>query len=202
MVTLIEQKSIREFFEERFDEVLSKNMVELHGLTRCYILGLLTDFSLSHVAFSMEREDPEMPLSVRFLKATGKATREKLKDYKMIGDFSLFISGFFSEFIQDKIADMEFYIAIGSNAYSNIESSLRTISAFKEDSFIRMYRELAEKFPDLVDLCIDMSERMRGETNRNIMRIYERYIQFGAKRYEKALKEAGIPDPQPAFFKH
>lgn len=198
VVSIIEKRSIKEFFEERFEEAVCANSVELLDLTRYYLVELLTEYTESDVAFSLEREDPEMPLSIRFLQATGKTTREKLIYYKKIGDFCLFLSGFFPEFIQRKIADLDLYIAIGAKAYSNVESSLRNTPSVKEDSFIQMFRELADKFPELVDLYMDVSERMQSLTNRNIMKVYDKYLLLRSRRYEKILKDAGI-HPLPLF---
>lgn len=198
MVRIIENRSIREFFEERLDEVVSENPVSINDLTRSYLVGLLTEYVRSDVAFSLSRDDPEMPLSVKFLQTSGKGTREKVRNYKLIGDFCLFLSGFFSDFIQQKLADQNFYITIGSRAYSNVESSLKSATSLSEESFIPVFRELSEKFPDLVDLCMDMSERMQPMTGRNIISIYEKYLLYRSKRYEKILKEAGIVQP-PLF---
>jgi hypothetical protein len=189
---------MKEFFEERFNEAVSANPVELLDLTRSYLVELMTEFTESDVAFSLEREDPEMPLSIRFLQATGKSAREKLRDCKKIGDFCLFLSGFFSDFVQRKIPDLDFYIAIGSKAYSNVESSLRSTPSIKEDSFIQMFRELSDKFPELVDLYMDVNERMQRLTNQNIMKIYDKYLLLRSRRYEKILKDAGIY-PLPFF---
>ncbi|NIO15399.1 MAG: hypothetical protein GTN70_00065 [Deltaproteobacteria bacterium] len=202
MVRIIKEVSMREFFEERFDEALSANPLELPHLTRSYLVELLTEYAESETAFSLDREDPELPLSIRFLRATAKGTREKLQDCKRIGDFCLFLSGIFPEKIQGKAADLDFYMALGSKAYLNVESSLRNTTSHAEDCFVRMFRELSERFPEFVGLYMDVSERMRALTDRNIMDLYGKYLLLRSRRHERILRKAGISPPPPNPTRH
>ncbi|RMG60999.1 MAG: hypothetical protein D6713_01305 [Deltaproteobacteria bacterium] len=188
--------SLREFFSQRLDEALRETSTEVLEETRAYLLDILEEFTWSRRAFSLERENPEEPLSVRFLRALEKSAGERVREHRMIGDFCLFLTGFFSDFLQRKVADMEVYISLGSSAYSSVETALRSFSPVPEDTFTRMFRELAEKFPSLVEVYMDLSEKLMVQSEQDLLKIYEKYLILKSKRYEKILREAGI-EPFP-----
>ncbi len=192
MKKVVKTESLKDFFSNQIDESLKECSIDVLRETREYLVDLLDEFTRAKRAFLMEEENPEEPLSIRYLKALHKSTGEKVREYRMIGDFCLFVSGFFSDFIQKKIVDLDFYISIGSSAYSSVESTLKNLAAIEEDNFTRMFRELSEKFPNLVEVYMDVSERLMARSARDLLRIYEKYLVLRSKRYEKILREAGI----------
>lgn len=192
METIVHQESLREFFSTQFDEAISSNSLELNDMTKHYLLDLLTEFTDADSAFFLEREHHGEPLSILLLKASSKRCGEKVRDNKMIGDSCLFFSGFFPDYVQGKTVEPAYFITLGSRAYSNVASALRGTKRGGGDSFRLLFGELSIKFSEVVDICMEMSDRMIRRTNRDLIRIYERYLHCRSERYEKILKDAGI----------
>ena len=69
-----------------------------------------------------------------------------------------------------------------------------------DDAFADVFGELAEKFVPVVDVLSDISDRSRS-SNRDVLRLYERWLRTGSERdrnllARKGLDGAGVaPDP-------
>ena len=94
---------------------------------------------------------------------------------KQIGDFSLFISGFFADSLHRKLVDVDYYVSIGGTAYT-------ALSRYETDTFSPVFAELAEKFIRFVDVLSEVSERASLCSNADLLRLYERWLKTGSRR--------------------
>ena len=76
-------------------------------------MNLLAEFSDADEAF----DEADRPLALIYGKAMEKAGPERFRILKKLGDYALYISGYFSDSLQGKAVDVDYYIAMGSNAY-------------------------------------------------------------------------------------
>ena len=74
----------------------------------------------------------------------------KIRCLKKLGDLSLYTAGFFGESINRKIIDIDYYIGMGGSAYMSLSAILQNQKTFAE-----LYLELAELFPNLVDVLAE-----------------------------------------------
>ena len=86
---------------------------------------------------------------VQALESGGMRQRASLKQ---IGDLSLFIAGFFSESLNRKLVDVDYYASIGGRAYN-------ALSRVETDTFSPVFAELGSKFVGFVDVLSEVSER-------------------------------------------
>ena len=104
---------------------------------------------------------------------------------KQIGDLSLFIAGFFSESLNRKMVDVDYYATIGGRAY-------HALSRVETDTFSPVFAELGSKFVDFVDVLSEVSERTSCATNVDLLRLYEKWIKTGSRRSGQLLVERGV----------
>jgi hypothetical protein len=102
-----------------------------------------------------------------------------------IGDVSLFISGFFSDSLQRKLVDVDYYVSIGGRAYN-------TLSRVETDTYSSVFAELGEKFVGFVDVLSEVSERTSCSSNADLLRLYEKWLKTGSPRSGQLLVERGV----------
>jgi len=104
---------------------------------------------------------------------------------KHIADHSLFVSGFFSDSLNRKLVDVDYYVSIGGYAYT-------ALSRYETDTFSPVFAELAEKFVGFVDVLSEVSERTSCASNGDLLRLYEKWLKTGSRRSGQLLIERGV----------
>jgi hypothetical protein len=164
---VFKRESAVEFFKELVEGAIAHQRVAANELTAFYVVQLLTSF--------VERgalTDDNAPLGMRLA-------------HKQIGDLSLFVSGFFSDSLNRKLVDVDYYVAIGEHAYT-------ALSRFETDTFAPVFAELADKFIVFVDVLSEVSERTTCGSNTDLLRLYEKWLKTGSVRSGQLLVERGV----------
>jgi len=116
-----------------------------------------------------------------------QSSREKrMALLQRIGDLSLVISGYFGESLQAKLVDIDYYFGMGGTAYS-VLSEMENNRTSKS-----VYEELSGKFQPFSNVLGEMSERSGVQSNKDILRLYERWMATGSDRLRKILSDHGI----------
>lgn len=182
--------SVAEFFRNTVKAILTDRKIRVEETTEFYVVNLLTQAAQS----SGENADPnyfEEPLAILFGKAFSTNSQiEKYTLLKHLGDQSLYISGFFGDSLQRKIVDMDYYIAMGAQAYEHLSDlSKRQV---EKDFFAKTFNELSQKFTSFVDLFAEISERANITNDQDVLRMYERWVFTKSRRLLEKLQKQGI----------
>ncbi len=116
------------------------------------------------------------------MEAAGATRRDALRS---VGDVSLFVAGFFSDSLNRKLVDVDYYVKLGGRAYESL-------SHFERETFAPAFAELAGSFLAFVDVLNDVSERCAVASNANVLRLYEKWLRTGSRRDGQRLVERGI----------
>jgi hypothetical protein len=179
---MVQRESAVEFFKELVDGALAHQRLAANELTAFYVVQLLASFVERPAATD---EDVHEPLALRLARALDAGGRRQRMSLKQIGDLSLFVSGFFSDSLNRKVVDVDYYVSIGGCAYT-------ALSRFETDTFSPVFAELAEKFVGFVDVLSEVSERTACSSNADILRLYEKWLKTGSPRSGKLLIERGV----------
>src|SRR5215471_9901993 len=175
------RESAVEYFKELVDGALSHQGLATQELTAYYVVQLLASFTQRPAL-----DDPERPpLAVRLARALESGGVRQRACLKEIGDVSLFVSGFFSDSLNRKLVDVDYYVAIGGCAYS-------ALSRVETDTFSPVFAELGKKFVDFVDVLTEVSERTSCTSNADLLRLYERWLKTGSSRSGQLLVARGV----------
>lgn len=171
-----------EFFKELVDGALAHQRLEANELTAYYVVQLLASY--------VERpgrkdEEQSAPLALRLAQALESGGARQRTSLKQIGDLSLFISGFFSDSLNRKLVDVDYYVSIGGCAYG-------ALSRVETDTFSPVFAELANKFVGFVDVLSEVSERTSCASNSEVLRLYEKWLKTGSRRSSQLLIERGV----------
>ena len=80
------------------------------------------------------------------------------------------MSGFFSDSLQRKLVDVDYYVTIGGIAYN-------ALSRIETDTLSPVFAELAEKFVGFVDVLSEVSERTSCTSNADLLRLVREMAQ-------------------------
>jgi hypothetical protein len=175
------RESAVEYFKELVDGAIAHQGLDAQELTSFYVVQLLAGF----LQRSDTEPDADAPLAVRLGRALESGGIEQRTSLRRIGDLSLFVSGFFSDSLNRKLVDIDYYASIGGYAYN-------ALSRFESDRFASVFAELAEKFVAFVDVLGEVSERTSCASNADVLRLYEKWLKTGSRRSGQLLVERGV----------
>lgn len=178
-----------DFFLEAVDTACVERQFMTFPMARTYLVRLLEYYvpagNLYEETDDQGRRRDSM-LGETFLKALNAETLQRSEMLKRLADRALYVSGFFSDSLQRKLVDVDYYAEIGVSAYSVLADSS------KEDTTSRVYREFAERFVGFSEILSTISSRARMQDEANILRLYETYAKTGSDLAREKLLERGL----------
>jgi hypothetical protein len=180
---LLGEQTPAEYFKDLVASSLARQHIHAADLTEYYLVNLLCQYVRLDAA-AAAREDGE-PLAVRLARALQSVGSEQRARLRSLGDFSLFMSGFFSDSFRRRLVDVDYYVSMGEYAYGSLGKR-------DEDAFSEVFTELATKFVGFTDVLADISERTALSSHADALRLYEKWLRTGSERDGQRLVDRGI----------
>jgi len=186
---LVKQESLHHYFHEFLMSSMEKQNIQCQDITVSYLSNLLTSFSnTENFIDNKPGRAPHKPLASYYSDAVNSpTTRERDFALQRLGDIALFISGFFSDSLNKKAVDIDYYVAMGGSAYANLSKS--TSNSRKSLTHRDVFDELSNKFIDFVDVLAGLKQE---QSSKNLLRTYEIWMRTQSKRAKRILIENGI----------
>jgi hypothetical protein len=179
---LAQHPSAAEYFRDLVASAMDHQQVNARDVTSYYLVNLLTGFV--HCDRSPLGPGQEA-LGLRLARALQDAGHRQHHELRQVADLSLFITGFFSDSLNRRLVDVDYYIQLGECAYGSL--ARRGDAALGE-----AFDELAERFPAFVDVLSEVSERTALTSNADLLRLYEKWVRTRSRRSGDLLAERGI----------
>lgn len=182
-----------EFFREQVSSAQERRGIQLTDELEFYLVNLLCGFiSPAKHPFSPEEDWDWLgtPMALLLKEALEAPESEKAKRFKLLGDISLYLSGYFQDYIHQRNLDIDYIMTLGSGAYQNLANVTRDRT--KERS--TLYESLANEFPAMVSILADLSDQ-RFDSPQNplsLLEVYERWLKGGRDKHRKILEDNGI----------
>ena len=136
--------------DQHFAEVLKEAYVERRLKTDphvdIYLIQLLKHYLSSNNLFKPFHEDsterPPQTLAEMYLIGMNAPAPKNKELMKILADRALYMSGFFGDSLQKKLIDVDYYMEMGSAAYTNLSHWT------KEDQVSSIYKIFSENFSD------------------------------------------------------
>lgn len=177
-------------FNELLKEACEKLDFKIAASSQTYILNLLQFYIDSRNLYSPfmdeSTEKPPDTFAELYLTALSLESPKNREYMKILADRALYLSGFFGDSLQKKSVDIEYYMGIGASAYQNLASWT------KEETTAIIYSQFSNKFNRYVDLLNYMSDKSATQSEQNILKLYERYIQTGSEVAREKLTQLGV----------
>ncbi len=174
--------TVAEFFREAITAAIKNQGVATSEPTEFYLVNLLANYTSAQL-------DDE-PLALKMASAVFASPDERVRHLKEVGDQSLYVSGFFSDSLQRKLVDVDYYIQIGGAAYGELARYFRGYR--HSEVFGAVYDELGAKFPRFVDVLAEISESTSMTSNLGLVNLYERWLKTGSEWMERKLRQRGV----------
>lgn len=181
---LLQDQKPAEYFKDLVESALSRQQLRANELTSYYLVDLLCRFVRpdERIPFS---DDAGEPLALRLGRALGCGGLEQRARLRNLGDFSLFMTGFYPDSLNRRPVDVDYYVSMGEYAYGSL-------SRREADAFGEVFSELARKFVSFTDVLSDVSERSGIRSSVDVLRLYEKWLRTGSVRDGQRLADHGI----------
>jgi hypothetical protein len=180
---LLGDQTPAEYFKDLVAASLARQHLRAADLTEYYLVNLLCQYIRLDTGAAVG--DVNEPLAVRLARALQSGGSEQRARLRSLGDFSLFMTGFFSDSFRRRMVDVDYYVSMGEYAYGSL-------ARLDEDAFREVFTELADKFVGFTDVLADISERTALVSHTDVLRLYEKWLRTGSERDGQRLIERGI----------
>ncbi len=187
---IILSTNLKGFFFENLSEINKKSLCPVPESVIYYSSDVLDKFALSQDFFeTTEGKVREKILGLKLLEATQFSRDEQKKIYKEVGDMSLMVCGYFSESVNKKIVDTQYYAQLGKMAYShlnNVHPTFLDIPCF--------YGMVATCFESLTTLMTILATKDRnGVVDNNL--IFKKILSSDSVSDKEMLVSGVMPTP-------
>jgi hypothetical protein len=182
---LLSEQTTTEYFKELVEEALTERHLQAGDLTEYYLVNLLCQYVRPEGG--VDHQEHGQPLAFRLGRALDSGGPEQRARLRRLGDFSLFMSGFFSDSFRRSLVDVDYYKAMGEYAYASLSRS-------EHDTFAEVFGELSSKFVGFMDVLSHISERTTASSSSgtDILRLYEKWLRTGSARDSQRLVDRGL----------
>lgn len=177
-------------FSEAVKEACESRHVKTQPIIEIYLVQLLRfylDSKNLHPNWADEsQEKPLQTFAEMYLTAINAESPKNKEMMRSVADRALYLTGFFGDSFQRKIVDLDYYVDIGSAAYSNLHVWTR------EEPLTDVYKTFSKRFSEFVDVLNYISEKSLIQSDTNVLRLYDRYLKTGSELAREKLNELGV----------
>ena len=152
--------------------------------TLLYLAKLLTD----RARYVPEKHAYDSLAEIHGRAAQSQPT-DRIRMYRALGDHALYKVGFFRESITRSAMNPTYFTDMGSAAYYQVDQTFKTWFA---DAFGPVFKELASRFLDCVQLLAKVKTSTSTDHTDAILRLYQRWLHTGDQEALTALRQYGI----------
>ncbi|MBI2607589.1 MAG: hypothetical protein HYW51_02070 [Candidatus Doudnabacteria bacterium] len=177
-------ESPAEYFRGLVESAIEQQRIPASQSARYYLTNLLCGYVSPSTAGTLLPFEDEL-LVIRLCRALSAGGRVQRTELRLLGDVSLFAAGYFSDSFRRKLVDVDYYITLGGCAYTALSQAGRRATN-------GLFAELADKFVSFADVLADVSEQSGLTSNRDLLRLYERWLKTRSLRDARKLAQRGI----------
>jgi hypothetical protein len=183
-------RNLVEFFKEEVDLAYQEQRLETSQEVSFYLVNLLDTMTKGEAL----RVYLDEPLALLLHRAVFSHPGTQVSAYRLLGDVSLCLAGLFAPSLRRRAVDVPYAIGMGSGAYATVAVLTRPRGAISIASAIPvLYREMAEKFPALVEVLTQIGERHAlGHDSPDVAELYERWARTKGPHLMARMRGHGV----------
>lgn len=192
---IIATQNVRDYFAQSVNSAISHQRIDAMQPTTDYVVDLLVSYTRSERLFETTPDGKRLtPLAMLYFEALqAESPAARNRSLQRLGDLALFITGLFADSLHRKLVDVDYYIAMGGNAYAYLADNVRSGEAVTRDVF----EELSAKFVNFVDVLMEVAEQARPACQSDVLKLYELWVKTGSQRAAGQLRNMGIVPMKP-----
>jgi hypothetical protein len=174
--------TVEAFFQDEVERAFRDEGLAPGVMVEHYVVRLLSGYAVQQIEST--------PLALRMLAAAEAPQPERRRQLRHIGDTSLYVSGFWSESLEGRLVDVDYYIEMGGSAYSELARAGLRANA---DPLGDVFGELAVNFVRFVGALALISRRVATPTSdRDILRLYRQWQRTKSANAAARLAALGV----------
>ena len=160
-------KSPEEFFNELVERVSEDKTTSLNDQLKFYLVSLLSENIKPEMLLKKNEKHPyaDEPLAIIFQQSQLELDEKRKQMLKYVGDYSLYVAGFFQESLNRKIVSPDYYVCIGGQAF-NVLSSIS-----KQKNLSQLYYDIFNNFVDLLFMLRNISKITAPINNQYVLKL-------------------------------
>lgn len=184
--------SLTEYFRNSVDAAMATNKVAVDSHTAHYVVNLLTLFARAEMLHEHAPGGARLrPLALMLADALEAAPGdERNTGLQRLGDVALFMAGFMADSLDRSAVGVDYYVRMGGGAYQSLAARLPATTRGR--AFAPVFRELAAKFQDVVDVLTEVKHAAGSSRDEDVLRLYEQWLRTGSRRAQRLLGRLGI----------
>jgi len=168
--------TVEAFFQDEVERAFRDEGLSPGVMVEHYVVRLLSGYAV--------RQIESTPLALRMLAAAEAPPPERRRHLRHIGDTSLYVSGFWSESLEGRLVDVDYYIEMGGSAYGELAGG---------GPLGDVFGELAVNFVRFVGALALISRRVATPTSdRDILRLYRQWQRTRSANAAARLAALGV----------
>jgi hypothetical protein len=186
MATRLSLESTTEMFRDMVELAVERQGIEPSGASRNYLVQLLDDFVHSEKCYAEADQPHDVAVAEVFCHGVSSDGMRRFSLLKLSGDLSLFTAGFFSDSLERRPVDVDYYRKLGGTAYATVagDCSSRRVAG--------LFRELAKDFVAFSDVLGRVSESCHLTDGTDLLRLYEKWRLVGSRHSAERLRGLGF----------
>lgn len=177
--------TIEAFFQDEVERAFRDEGLSPGVRVEHYVVRLLSGYAVQQIEST--------PLALRMLAAAEAPPPERRRHLRRIGDTSLYVSGFWSESLEGRLVDVDYYIEMGGSAYGELARG----GARAPEPLGDVFGELAVNFVRFVGALSLISRRVATPTSdRDILRLYRHWQRTRSANAAARLAALGVVPPK------
>jgi len=177
--------TVEAFFRDEVERAFRDEGLAPGVLVEHYVVRLLSGYAVQQIEST--------PLALRMLAAAEAPLPERRRHLRHIGDTSLYVSGFWSDSLADRMVDVDYYIEMGGSAYGELARG----GPRATDPLGEVFGELAANFVRFVGALALISRRVATPTSdRDILRLYRQWQRTKSANAAARLAALGVVPPK------
>jgi len=195
---LIIPDTLQAWFGDCVRTAVRRTGLEADDATLWYLVNLLCAYSRTDQVFSAKPDGARLPVLVDYYAEAIDAPTERERSFALqrLGDLALFIAGLYADSLQRRLVDVDYYIAMGRQAYVALSEGVG--AGLRSRALAQVFEELGRKFTRFVDVLHEVTECLLPPERRDWLRTYEIWVRTGSPRAARLLQSAGIAPSQQA----
>ena len=183
--------NVREYFSDELKRVMEKHQLSTAQDSFHYLVDLMVRHTESEQFFAKDEEGrlKNNVLADIYGEYLQGDTQQKRIALRRLGDVCLMVTGFFPDSLNRKLIDIDYYFGMGGTAYWTLSNLQLT------DLTRTLFKELSVKFKTFSEVLAEFSDRSGLQNNKDLLRIYEKWLLTGSDRLKGLLSEHGIQTP-------
>ena len=181
----VRSESIGAAFHELVHDAIRAQNLEASTDAELYLVSLLRGFV---------RVDPQRltePLGPALVEAVFAEPVSRHGQLKQVADTTLFLTGIFLDHIESRLADTQYYLAIGSSAYLRLEGISGDRRVLNSEQCLP-YKELGSRFEQFARVLARISDTKLFSSNDRLVTLYKRWLEKGNARDQARLLSLGV----------